>query len=138
MPARDFYHNNVRTALEKDAWNVTDDPLIIRWGTKDLYVDLGAEKLLAAEKSGRKIAVEIKSFIGPSPIANLENALGQYTLYYDLLQRREPDRILYLAIREETFSEVFQDPIGQVLLENRRFRLLVFDEKQEVITQWIP
>ena len=29
-----------------------------------IYVDLGAEKLLAAEKEGHKIAVEIKNFIG--------------------------------------------------------------------------
>ena len=29
-----------------------------------MYIDLGAEKLIAAEKNSRKIAVEIKSFLG--------------------------------------------------------------------------
>jgi hypothetical protein len=33
-------------------------------GGVEMYVDLGAEKIIAAEKDGKKIAVEIKSFIG--------------------------------------------------------------------------
>ncbi len=87
MLARDIYHNAVRNALEKDSWQITKDPFILKWGTRDLYIDLGAEKLIAAEKSGEKIAVEIKSFIGASPVTDLENALGQYILYYDILTR---------------------------------------------------
>ncbi|MGI2902224.1 element excision factor XisH family protein [Tolypothrix sp. VBCCA 56010] len=138
MPARDIYHNAVRKALEKEDWQIIKDPFIIRWGTRDLYIDLGAEKLIAAEKSGQKIAVEIKSFIGASPVTDLENALGQYILYYDILSRLEPDRRLYLAIRQETYSELFQEPIGKLLLENQRFCLLVFDSEREVIVEWIP
>lgn len=105
---------------------------------RDLYIDLGAEKLIAAEKTGQKIAVEIKSFIGASPVTDLENALGQYILYYDILTRLEPERRLYLAIRQETYSELFQEPVGKILLENQRLCLLVFDSKQEIILQWIP
>jgi hypothetical protein len=33
---------------------------------------LGAEKILAAEKQGRKIAVEVKSFLSVSPVHDLE------------------------------------------------------------------
>ncbi|MGB3755308.1 MAG: element excision factor XisH family protein [Rivularia sp. (in: cyanobacteria)] len=138
MPARDIYHNAVRKALQKEDWQNIKDPFIIRWGARDLYIDLGAEKLIAAEKSGQKIAVEIKSFIGASPVTDLENALGQYILYYDILSRIEPDRCLYLAIRQETYSELFQEPIGKLLLENQRLCLLVFDSEREVILQWIP
>ncbi len=137
MPAKDRYHDSARNAIEKDGWIVTDDPFLLRWGGKDLYIDLGAEKLLAAEKSGRKIAVEIKSFIGASPVADLENALGQYILYWDILNRLDPERTLYLAIRQETFSELFEEPIGKILLENKRIYLLVFDSEKEVIIQWI-
>ncbi|WP_353735142.1 element excision factor XisH family protein [Okeania sp. SIO2C2] len=36
MPAKDIYHNTVKTALEKDDWIVTNDPLVIRWGKRDL------------------------------------------------------------------------------------------------------
>ncbi len=138
MPAKDIYHDTVRTALEKDDWIITHDLLVIRWGRRDLYIDLGAQKLIAAEKDNEKIAVEIKSFISKSPINDLEKALGQYILYYDLLARLQSERILYLAIDQETYIDVFEDPIGQVLLENKRLKLLVFDEIKEVILQWIP
>lgn len=138
MPAKDIYHNVVVQALTKDRWTITDDPLRLQWGSRDLYVDLGAEQLLAAEKDSRKIAVEIKSFISASPVADLETALGQYILYQDILARLDPERILYLAIRQEVFLDLFTEPIGKVLLENNRLRLLVFDPEQGAIVQWIP
>jgi XisH protein len=81
MPAKDFYHNIVCTALIKDGWTITDDPFKLRVGGRSVYVDLGANKLFAAEKQGRKIAVEIKSFLDPSLVSELEKALGQYELY---------------------------------------------------------
>jgi hypothetical protein len=68
MPARDIYHDVVKKALIKDGWTITHDPLRLQWGAKDIYVDLGAEQLLAAEKTGWKIAVEIKSFTGPAEV----------------------------------------------------------------------
>jgi hypothetical protein len=108
MPAKDIYHDQVRNALEKENWQITKDPLVLKWGIRDLYIDLGAEKLIAAEKTGQKIAVEVKSFVSNSPIADLEKALGQYILYHDILQQLEPNRRLYLAIRQETYSELFQ------------------------------
>ena len=44
-------------------------PLTLSFGGKDLFVDLGAERpTLAAEKAGRRIAVEVQSFRGPSPV----------------------------------------------------------------------
>ena len=138
MPAKDIYHNVVVQALTKDRWTITDDPLRLQWGSRDLYVDLGAEQLLAAEKDSRKIAVEIKSFISASPVADLETVLGRYILYQDILARLDPERILYLAIRQEVFLDLFTEPIGKVLLENNRLRLLVFDPEQGAIAQWIP
>ncbi len=59
-------------------------------------IDLGAEQLLAAENNDRKIAVEVESFIRESRIADLEQALDQYTLYYDILKRTESERKLDL------------------------------------------
>ncbi len=137
MPAKDIYHNHIKNALIKDGWTITNDPYVIQWGRKDLFVDLGAEKLIAASQDGRKIAVEVKSFISPSPVSDLEKALGQYILYLDILARLDPDRTLYLAIRQDTFIEVFKDPIGEILLENKRLKLLIFDEVKEEIQQWI-
>jgi XisH protein len=61
MPARDRYHQQVKNALLQDGWIITHDPLRLQWGLKDMFVDLGAERLLAAEKDHRRIAVEVKS-----------------------------------------------------------------------------
>jgi XisH protein len=137
MPAKDKYHQTVRNALVKDGWEITDDPLHLRWGKRDLYVDLGAEKLFTAEKNGRKIAVEVKSFIGASEIKDLEDALGQYVLYRNKLKVSQPDRELYLAIRESVFVNTFSHEDAQFLLENEHLQLLVFNSAKEEIVKWI-
>lgn len=98
MPAKDLYHNTVRTALIKDGWTITHDPFKLKVGGRSIYVDLGAKKLFAAEKEGRKIAVEIKSFLEPSPVSELEKALGQYELYSLIMEDEDPERVLYLAV----------------------------------------
>src|SRR6266516_5565524 len=101
MPAKDTYHDAVRSALVKDGWTITDDPFRLVWGERDFYVDLGAERVVAAEKAGKQIAVELKSFLSASQIHDLELALGQFLLYRSILEEQEPDRVLFLAIPEE-------------------------------------
>ena len=98
MSAKDFYHETVKHALVKAGWTITHEQLPLKWAKGNLSVDLGAERLIAAEQDRRKIAVEVKSFLSESRIADLEQALGQYILYKDILQRIEPERELYLAI----------------------------------------
>jgi hypothetical protein len=137
MPAKDIFHDSLKRALEKDDWLITDDPLILKWGAKDLYIDIGAEKFLGAEKQGRKIAVEVKSFVGLSEVEDLKNAVGQFVLYHDVLGKVEPMREVYLAVRDVTFADIFEEPIGKILLDNQRVRLIVFDANMEVIRQWI-
>lgn len=137
MPAKDIYHNIVKTVLEKDGWVITDDPLKLKWGLRELFVDLGASKLLAAQKGERKIAIEIKSFVKISPVTDLEEALGQYILYRNILEETQPLREIYLAIRQATYREIFSEPIGNLVVEKNSLRLLVFDPEKEVIVQWI-
>ncbi|MFB2923120.1 element excision factor XisH family protein [Aerosakkonema funiforme] len=138
MPAKDLYHDTVRTALIKDGWTITDDPLILKIGERSTFVDLGAEKLIAAERDSVKIAVEIKSFLSPSPINDLENAWGQFFLYARALQRRDPNRRLYLAVSRNTFDTLFQEEAGKILLEEPGFSIIVFDSNSEEIILWIP
>ncbi|MEG4517962.1 MULTISPECIES: element excision factor XisH family protein [unclassified Microcoleus] len=135
--AKDIYHNNVRTALEKDGWTITDDPLTLQFGSRSVFVDLGATKLLAAEREGEIIAVEIKSFVGKSLVKDWENALGQYILYLKIISRIDPDRTLYLAITEEIYVSFFNEEIVQVVLADGEIKILVFDPVREVITRWI-
>lgn len=74
MPARDLIHDAVRTALENDEWTITDDPLSFEYRDVQVFIDLGAERVLGAERNGEKIAVEIKSFVGQSIIHDFEGA----------------------------------------------------------------
>lgn len=50
MSAKDAFHTVVKTALEKEGWLITHDPYTLQAGTLELYIDLGAEKVIAAEK----------------------------------------------------------------------------------------
>lgn len=109
----------------------------MRWRATDTYVDLGAQRLLAAQKGRQKIAVEIKSFLGRSMVDDLEDAVGQYFLYEELLKRLEPDRVLYLAVSQNVYQNAFVDALGEVFLESERIRLIVFDREEEVVLTWI-
>jgi hypothetical protein len=138
MPARDYYHDIVCHALQKDGWTITHDPYRIKLARgKNLFVDLGAEKLIAAEKGRDKIAIEIKSFRGASEMKDLEEAIGQFVLYERLLTRYEPERKLYLAVPENVIKSVFEEEAGQVLLEDEILRLLTFDTTKEEVLKWI-
>ncbi|NEQ40503.1 MAG: fatty-acid synthase [Okeania sp. SIO3I5] len=137
MLTKDRYHDNCKNALIKDSWTITHDPLRLRWGSKDMYVDLGAEKLLIAEKNQNKIAVEIKTFAAMSEVNALENALGQYLLYRSVISRTEPDRKLYLAIPSIVYADIFEDGLGKIITEDYQLLLLIFDINLEEIIEWI-
>jgi len=136
MPAKDFFHDIVRTALEKDGWLITADPLVLTIGLRSVFIDLGAEKLIAAERGSEKIAVEVKSFLSPSPISDLDTAWGQFFLYARALQKQEPDRRLYLAVNETVFQTLFAEEAGQLLLEEPGFHLIVFNTTTTEIVLW--
>lgn len=137
MPAKDIYHDTVKRALIKDGWTITKDPLRLQWGGRDSYVDLGAEKLFIAERKGRKIAVEVKSFVSKSEMNDLQDALGQFVFYRFVMETEEPERRLYLAIRESVYSELLEDVHGQRLIEAVNLKIIIFDELKEEIVQWI-
>jgi hypothetical protein len=138
VPAQNIYHDAVTHALIADGWTITDDPLTLSFGGKDLFVDLGAERLtIAAERAGQKIAVEIQSFLSPSPVRDLEEAVGQYDIYRAILAETEPERRLYLAVPRRVFEGVLSERFGQLVINRLQLRLLVFDEQQQRVSQWI-
>lgn len=137
MAARDLYHDNVKNALIKDGWTITHDPLSLSWGNTNLQLDLGAERLIAAEKAEHRIAVEVKSFLSKSKIEDLENALGQIVLYRYLLRIHQPERELFLAIRKDVYDRFVSRPHVAALLKTENVRLLIFDPDPEEILQWI-
>lgn len=138
MPARNVYHDAVVAALVADGWTVTDDPLRLRVGERDLLIDLGAERpIIGAERGSERIAVEVQSFVGPSAVADLQQALGQYTMYRLALAEQQPDRPLFLAVPPEVYNGILSEPLGQLVLVGVNLRLLVFDPDRREVLRWI-
>ena len=134
MPAKDLFHAAVKTALQKTGWQITADPLKLEWGDVELYVDLAAERLVAAERQGEKIAVEVKSFLGQSAVYEFHSALGQFINYRTILLQQEPDRTLYLAVPLDTHDAFFSLPFTQAVVQQNQLRLIVYNpEKQEIV-----
>ena len=78
MAADDRIKPAVVAALVKDGWTITHDPYPVEYHGEKLSVDLGAEKtIVGAERAGERIAVEIKSFLGPSIMTDFYACLGQ-------------------------------------------------------------
>ncbi|NES79474.1 MULTISPECIES: element excision factor XisH family protein [unclassified Okeania] len=71
--------------------------------------------------------------------ADLEQALGQYILYNDISRLTEPERELYLALPLTAFTDLFEgEKYGQILLDNHRLKLIIFNLQTEDIVRWIP
>jgi hypothetical protein len=138
MPAKDVIHDAVRTALEKDGWTITHDPLLLKYEDKHVLVDLGATRwLLGAERQQEKIAVEIKSFLGPSILHDLESALGQYMIYLAFLRRAEPDRRRYVATSDVAYSLFAESQAIQRLLQEHHVPLVVVQPELQEVVAWI-
>lgn len=135
--ARDKYHFVVRSALEKAGWIITDDPYVMNVGVTDLQVDLGAERLLAAELGSQKIAVEIKVFGQTSMVQAFHTAVGQYMNYLANLEKHDSERQLFLAIPQDVYESFFTTELAKRSVERWQIKLLVFHPETEVIL-WLP
>ncbi|MGB3760811.1 MAG: XisH family protein [Rivularia sp. (in: cyanobacteria)] len=137
MSAKDKFHNVVKTALQKDEWVITNNPLRIPIDKiTNMYIYLAAEKLIVADKKGEKIAVEVKSFLGASNLSEFHTALGQFINYRYALEDFEAEIILYLAIPLKTYEEFFTTPFVQSVVERSNINLLIFDPDKEEVVQW--
>lgn len=135
--ARDIYHDNVRQALIKDGWTITHDPFQVQFGDADLSIDLGAEKVIAAEKGEHKIAVEVKSFIAKSLIYEFHEVLGQYLNYRRILRlTNQADRKVILAIPSEAYDRLFRKEFVQITLEEEQVQYFVFETTKNEILSW--
>jgi len=111
----------------------------LSYGGQNLFFDLGAKRAaIAAQRGEEKIAVEIKSFLSLSPMRDLQEAVGQYNVYKTILAKTEPERALYLAVPQRVYETIFTEKLGQLLLKRLQLLLIIFEEKQERIIQWIP
>jgi hypothetical protein len=138
MSRRDKYHDIAKAALLKDGWRITADPYILVVGQRNLYIDLAAQRgPIALEKEGRKILVEVKSFVGLNEMHDLYEAIGQYIFYREHLAQQEAEPPLYLAVPRLAYEGVWTEPAGRIMIEAQSLKLVVFDIEQEVIIRWI-
>jgi len=100
-------------------------------------VDLGAEKLIAAQKGKDKIAIEVKTFEGASLITDYHRALGQYMDYLVGLRVQEPSRKLYLAVSEMAYEGLMKHPLSKLSLELYKINVLIVDVTANNIIKWI-
>ncbi len=138
MSARDLFHDIVKNALQKDGWTITHDPYPLPTGSFDLAIDLGAEKVIAAYRGEQRIAIEIKSFLGPSKISQFYGALGQFIAYRTALHTQDAARILYLAVPDDIYDRFFLTPFVQELVTQNQLYLLTYSIKSESLEKWIP
>lgn len=138
MAARDNSSAAIINALIKNGWNITADPYTLWYGGRKVEIDLAAEKLLAAERGGEQIAVEIKSFIGQSPVHDLELALGQYNLYVSVLKRLQPGRRLFLAVGDLIYEALLEIDMFRLVVEDYQMAIVVIELDTEEVIRWIP
>ncbi|MDZ8034567.1 MULTISPECIES: XisH family protein [unclassified Nostoc] len=137
MSARDKFHHVVKSALQKDGWRITHDPLLIRIeNVTDMYIDLGAERIIAAEREGQIIAVEVKSFIGTSTISEFHTAVGQFINYRYALEEIDSERVLYLAVPLNTYNDFLNKPFIKSIIQRSQINLIVYDVETEEIIRW--
>ena len=137
MSRKDTFHDIVRCALEKEGWTITHDPLHIDLKDVEVQIDLGAERLIAAERDSQIIAVEIKSFIRGSTLSEFHVAVGQFMNYRFTLRKVESQRILYLAVPLDTYETFFQKETIQEMCREYDLKLIVYETQSKEIVQWI-
>lgn len=135
--ARDKFHYQFKKALENEGWKITDDPLSFKIGKIQVQIDLGAERLIAAEKGSEKIAIEIKTFGNVSFITALYEAIGRYIIYRNVLKIMQPERVLYLAAPKGVYEDFFEESVLKKTMEEENFRLIVYNPETQNITKWI-
>ena len=135
--ARDKFHHEVKAALEADGWIITDDPLYLKIGNMQVQIDLGAERIIAAEKQGEKIAIEIKTFGLPSFITALYEAVGKYLIYLEALQYLKSDRTLYLAMPIKVYKEFCEEPIVKNTFQKYGIKIILYKPLSKDKMQWI-
>lgn len=120
-----------------DGWTITHDPLVFRVGERNLFIDLAAERGDGESVAIELIALEVQTFGSPSPVADLQQAVGQFTMYRILLRQRQPERTLFLAVPSGVYDGILSEPLGREVISGAEVPLLVFDPEQREAPKWI-
>lgn len=137
MPKKDTFHETIKTALRKEGWNITNDPLFVPTeGGVNFFIDLGLEYIIGAEKEGRKIAVEIKSFDETTPVYSFYEILGQFLIYEMALEEQIKPWELFIALSDLGFKKLDEAPIFNRAIEKFRLKFVIFNPVSQTVTEW--
>jgi hypothetical protein len=138
MSTPDLYHDVVRDALRKDGWRITHTALQLKARAASSTEESWEGPWLIADKDERKGAVAVDSFIGRSSPADVIQTWERLGFSRPRLHALDSDRVVYLAVRQATYSACFGGTDGDLLLAKEGIQLIVFDPRAEVIVQWAP
>jgi hypothetical protein len=90
-------------------------------------IDLGAERVIGAQKGSEEIAVEVKSFVGQAAISVFHEALGQYKNYLFVLEETDPNRDVYLAVPHDSYTSFFSKDFIQKVIRRESVKMIIYD-----------
>jgi len=135
MPKLDQCHEQVVRALQKDGWTVGAKPVTVRTDTRKIFIDAGASRKVNGSIQ-QIMLIEIKCFPDrDSTTEELYIAIGQYIVYRAVLQDRQIDIPLYLAVPEDVYKDVFDSTIQRGMSDNK-IKAIIVDLSTETISEW--
>jgi hypothetical protein len=133
MPAKDKYHDQIISALQRDGWTIEAEHYHISIGTMGIFPDI-----LASRGEQQKILVEIKGFYDRySFTAQFAEAVGKYLLYRDAIDLVGLQMPVYIAVPQSAWETLLQRQIAQRMILQYQIRLMIVNIDKEEITQWI-
>lgn len=59
-------------------------------------------------------------------------------MYELVLAEFDPSRTVYLAISQKVYEKgIFSERLGQLVIDKRKLRLIIFDIEQAAVVKWI-
>jgi hypothetical protein len=134
---KDVFHDVVKKALQKEGWQITQEPLILDVADQEFSINLGVEKPSNVSQGTRKIAVSVKSFVRSTSLLKYQLALVKFLNDREILKRLEGDRSLYLAVPMQNYRRFLQEESLRNSLNEAQVKTIVFDPIEGAIDRWI-
>ncbi|HRW11178.1 MAG TPA: element excision factor XisH family protein [Caldilineaceae bacterium] len=136
--AKDKIHDAVKNALTNDNWLIIQEHLYIEYEELSILADIIAERApFIAVKDDKKILVEIKTFGGASFMRQLQQTLGQYSIYRDMVEFTDLAYDLFLAISDDIYEQFFLGKAIQRIIQRHQIQIIVVNLEREEIVEWI-
>ncbi|MEM1327243.1 MAG: element excision factor XisH family protein [Bacteroidota bacterium] len=134
MAARDKLRDLVKATLIKQDWTIAENLARI-----EQEVNLGFKpennQLIAAEKDGQKIGVQVESFLTSSTLQEMYGVVGRHSMYSLALKHHEPDRKLRIAVPKPIHDSFFQLPFIRDFVKRQEMDLMDYSVENQELTQ---